>query len=382
MRKIVSEVIKRNMEYSGRKILVVDDDAELAGMIIRFLRKEGFQTSIAPNGSKAIDTVLSARPDLVLLDLNLPDMNGIEVLKRLKEIDEDISIIIITGYGGEQIAVDLMKAGAINFLSKPFAFEVLSGAIKDAMKMHDAQDREGWNKGQSSLEKFFPFLAHEIRNPLHAIGGALIVISKKSDAKDEVLQQSIRIIEEEIHHLNNFVEECLTFVRTPGKSYFEEVEIGDIISAVTNLISHMYLESFVKIKIIRDMDTSLPRVKVNYEEMKQAFLNIFKNSLEAMPEGGELVIRACHKSDPLPGCIEVVLVDSGVGVRKEHMKHLFQPFFTTKRGGTGLGLAISRKIIEERHHGKISLESEEGKGTTIRVELPVGLPMGISGEKT
>jgi signal transduction histidine kinase len=368
-------------ECSGRKILIVDDNLEFAEMVTRILGEEGYKVSIAPDGSTAIERVLSESPELVLLDLKLPDITGREVLKRIKAINEDTAIIVITGYGGEQVAVDLMKAGAMDFLSKPIENEDLLKAVRNALAIRDAQMDDKRLENHSSLEKFFPFLAHEIRNPLHAIGGAIAVIERRSDLKDDLLQQSIKIIKDEIQHLNDFVKECLDFIRPPVKGYFNEVGIKEVISLAMNVVSHIYEESFGKIKVISHMDPQLPMIMVNYEEIKQVFLNILKNSFEAMEGGGELIIRTCFKSDPLPGCIEVVFIDNGVGIKKEHMKHLFQPFFKTKLRGTGLGLAICRRIVEERHHGKIYIVSEEGKGTTVRVELPITQAMGISGEK-
>ena len=124
-----------------------------------------------------------------------------------------------------------------------------------------------------------------------------------------------------------------------------------------------------------DMNSSLPKIYVNYEEIKQAFLNIVKNAFEAMPEGGQFTIRTRDKSDP-PKFVEVTFVDNGIGIKKENLSKLSNPFFTTKLRGTGLGLAICHRIINERHGGKIYIESEENKGTTIRVELPIGHPVG------
>jgi signal transduction histidine kinase len=98
-----------------------------------------------------------------------------------------------------------------------------------------------------------------------------------------------------------------------------------------------------------------------------------------MPEGGDLTIRVNRKSDS-PTSIETIFTDTGIGVKKENLSNIFNPFFTTKLRGTGLGLAICRRIINERHRGKIYIESEENKGTTVTVELPVGRRLGdISG---
>jgi signal transduction histidine kinase len=154
-----------------------------------------------------------------------------------------------------------------------------------------------------------------------------------------------------------------------------EVEINEVVSVVMNIISHMFESESKRIRVTMDTHPNLPKVYVNYEEIKQAFLNIVKNAFEAMPEGGQFIIRTRDKSEP-PRCIEVTFVDNGMGIKKENLSRLSNPFFTTKLRGTGLGLAICHRIISERHGGKIYIESEENKGTTIKVELPIGRPLG------
>jgi two-component system NtrC family sensor kinase len=359
------------METKGRKILVVDDNAEFAGLIRKILERKDFQVSIALDGKTAIEKVISDIPELVLLDLKLPDIPGEEVLIRIREIEKDIAIVVITGHGGEQVAVDMMRKGAIDFLSKPIDHEAFLSSINNALEMRDAQIEDRRFDRYPSLERFFPFLAHEIRNPLHAISGALAIIQKRSDLKDEILAQSIKIINEEVQHLNEFVMECLNFVRPPNIVRFIGVEINELVSVVINIISHMFELESKKVKIIREIEPQLPKIYADYEEIKQAFLNIVKNAFEAMPEAGQFTIKACLKSDSQEN-IEIAFIDNGVGIKKENLGRLFNPFFTTKIRGTGLGLALCRRIIVERHHGKIYIESEENKGTTVIVELPVG----------
>jgi signal transduction histidine kinase len=369
------------METIKRKILVVDDNPEFVDVIRKVLERRDFQVSVALNGRTAIEKASADAPDLVLLDLKLPDIPGDEVLRRVKEIDKDVAVIVLTGYGGEQIAVDLMRKGAVDFLSKPIDHEVLLTSIKNALEIREAQIEDRRFDRYPSLERFFPFLAHEIRNPLHAISGALAIIQRRSDLKDDLLARSIKIINEEVHHLNEFVQECLNFVRPPNIVRFIEVEMNEVISVVINIISHMYESESKQIRIVKDMEPQLPKIYGNYEEIKQAFLNIVKNAFEAMPGGGEFTIKTCRKSDS-PKYIEITFADTGTGIKKENMDRLFNPFFTTKLRGTGLGLAICRRIITERHRGKISIESEENKGTTIKVELPIGRRLGdMSGVK-
>jgi len=358
------------MESGKKKILVVDDNVELAKLIGQLLEQHGFRTSIAPDGRTAIAKVQSDSPDVVLLDLQLPDMPGGEVLKKIKETSDGIAVIILTAYGGEQVAVELMKAGAEDFISKPFDNELLLKSVKEVIKIREAHLEDKRYSRFSSFEKFFPFLAHEIRNPLHAISGAMAIIQRRSNRQDEVLNKSIKIIQEEVQHLTGFVQECLDFIRPPVKSRFSEVDLNEVLAVVLNILAHICEDLSKKIKIRQELQPELPPISANYEEIKQAFLNILKNSFEAMAEGGELSIKTHFKAEPLPGWLEVIVTDNGTGIKEEDLPSLFQPFFTTKLRGTGLGLAISRRIINERHDGRISVESEEGKGTKVIIELP------------
>ena len=358
------------MDNPKRKILIVDDTPELAQFISRLL-EANYLTSIASDGRTAIEKAFSESPELVLLDLKLPDIPGTEVLKKIKELNEETAVIVMTAYGGEQLAVGLMKAGAVDYLSKPFDEENLMGAVVNALKIRDAQIEDKRKEIYLSLARFFPFLAHEVRNPLHAIDGAMAIIQRRSDSKDKLLLQSIKVIREEVQHLNQFVQECLDFVRPPVRSRLAEIEINEVLSVVINMISHIFEELSGKIRITTEFGAGLPKIVASYEEIKQAFLNILKNGFEAMNEGGELNIKTRFESTPDLGYIEIVFSDRGKGIEKENMKGLFEPFFTTKLRGTGLGLAICRRIIEERQGGKIRIESEAGEGTTVRVELPV-----------
>src|SRR4030066_250303 len=359
------------METKGRKILVVDDNAEFAGLIRKILEIKDCQVSIALDGKTAIEKVISDIPELVLLDLKLPDIPGEEVLLRIKKINKDIAIVVITGHGGEQVAVDMMRKGAIDFLSKPIDHEAFLSSINNALEIRDAQIEDRRFDRYPSIERFFPFLAHEIRNPLHAISGALAIIQRRSDLKDEILGQSVRVIQEEVQHLNEFVQECLDFVRPPSESRFVEIDVNEVISFIVNTMPHRFEELSQKIRVTTELASRLPKFFGNYEEIKQAFLNIVRNGLEAMDEGGELIIQTSLQLEPKPGWVKVALVDHGLGKKEENLQFLFHPCFTTKPRGTGLGLAICKRVIVERHHGKIQIESLEGKGTTVTVELPV-----------
>ncbi|MGQ9696240.1 MAG: response regulator [Thermodesulfobacteriota bacterium] len=358
------------MEIEQKKILIVDDNLELAQVIAQLLRKEGYEPSIAEDGKTALAEIQNGPLDMVLLDLQLPDIKGDEILKKIKTINEDTAVIILTAYGNEQIAVELMKAGAEDFVSKPFDNAYLLNSIREVFKMQEAKKEEKKLTRLSSLEKLFPFLAHEIRNPLHAISGALAIIQRRSNLQDEILAKSIKIIQEEVQHLSGFVQECLDFIRPPLRSRYTLVDINEVMAVVINILGHIYEDFSKRINIRQECQAGIPKILVNYEEIKQAFMNILKNSIEAISDSGEIFINTSFSPEPSPGWLRVVVVDNGPGIKKNNKDYLFQPFFTTKIRGTGLGLAICRRIIVERHDGRIWLESEEGKGTKVVMELP------------
>lgn len=349
---------------------MVDDSIEFVGFVRKALERENYKISIALDGTTAIEKTAAERPDLLLLDLKLPDMPGQEVLERVKEINKEIAVVVITGYGGDQVAIDMMRKGAIDFLTKPLEHPILIKAIENALAIRDARLDNRQLQSYPSLDVFFPFLAHEIRNPLHAISGALAIIKKRCNLEDQYLSQSIKIIHEEVGHLNDFVQECLNFVRPPNLIRFSEVNLQEMISVVVNILNHMFETDSRKIKITVKGGEDLPKVYVNYEEIKQAFLNIVKNSIEAMSEGGEVTIEIFRNSSASQE-IDIHFRDQGIGMNKETMESLFNPFFTTKPRGNGLGLAFCRRVIVDRHHGKIEIESEEKKGTTVKVTLPI-----------
>jgi signal transduction histidine kinase len=356
----------------NHNVLVIDDDPNYTQIVKHFLEDRGFNVILCHDGSSALKRLVSDPPEVILLDLSLPDISGKELLDRIRERRPECAVIVITGFGSEQVAVEMMKAGAIDFLSKPLELKTLLEAIQNTLNIRKAQMEERGDGGLPSLENFFPFLAHEIRNPLHAIGGALAVIQRRSNLNDEPLAQSIRIIKEEVHHLSEFVQECLDFVRPPNKRYYTEIDINEVLSLVFNIVRHIYQEHSSKIKVRQEAAAQIPKILANYEEIKQALLNIVKNNYEAMIEnGGELEVQTRYQPAADGGWIEIIFNDQGQGIKTENLKHLFTPFFTTKLKGTGLGLPICHRIIVDRHQGRINIESQEGRGTRVTIGLPI-----------
>jgi signal transduction histidine kinase len=360
------------MPTGKQVILIVDSDLRTADHAAKLLREQGYEVRVAKDGLAATNLISAMRVDLVLLNFRLAGGRGWELVDYLLNRHSGSPKIMIMDCDDERIRTELLAYEEVDFLSKPVENDVLLGAVRNSLKSKMPASGGGDPDRLASLEKFFPFLAHEIRNPLHAISGALTILQKRCDLKDDVVNRSVRIIKEEVEHLNGFVQECLDFVRPPVKRRLIDVDVNEVAEVVINVVAYMFADPPKRVQLTKDFDPNIPKIPANYEELKRAFLNILKNSFEAVGEEGAVTIRTKFTPDPGPGAVEISFSDNGTGVKKENLNNLFTPFFTTKLRGTGLGLAICRRIIVDHHGGKISIRSEEGSGATVKIELPAG----------
>jgi signal transduction histidine kinase len=211
-------------------------------------------------------------------------------------------------------------------------------------------------------------LAHEIRNPLGAIKGAAQLLTSPVPAQDP--GEFLQIIVEEVNRLNRVVTQFLDYAR-PYKGDAAEVKVNEVVRRTLTLLEGEGAAGHVRFEV--RLDETLPPIRGDAEQLRQVFLNLGLNALQAMPQGGKLTISTQTRSPRRLGAgsfVEIRFQDTGVGIAREHLKNLFIPFFTTKEKGTGLGLPISQRIVTQ-HGGVIEVRSEPGRGTTFLVFLPV-----------
>lgn len=231
-------------------------------------------------------------------------------------------------------------------------------------ELRDMQDYLIQSEKLASLGKIAAGVAHEINNPLTSILINTHLMLEKTE-KGHRFYEGLGLIADETARCTNIVKGLLEFSRQnpPQKAYSD---VNDIINRTLQLLENQ--AAFQNINFIKRLDGDLPQIKVDRDKIKQVFWNLMINASEAMPKGGSLTITSQVSSDSK--YIEVVFIDTGVGIPKEAMSKLFDPFFTTKASGTGLGLAVSYGIIEQ-HKGKIDVKSEPGQGSVFTVSLPV-----------
>ena len=228
----------------------------------------------------------------------------------------------------------------------------------------DVEEQLRQNEKLSALGLLAAEVAHEIRNPLTVMKLLYHSLDLKFEAKDPRAKDA-QIIEAKIEHLNKIVEQILDFARTTEPK-FAPVNLNDLVDELSLLVRHKLANQ--GIKLVRELQPDLPLVSGDAPQLEQAFLNLILNAAEAMPGGGTLTI----KTTALPSAqVAVAFKDTGAGMSKEQQQRAFKTVLaTTKAKGTGLGLAIVGRVVET-HHGQIRILSRPGRGTTMRITLPV-----------
>ena len=246
--------------------------------------------------------------------------------------------------------------------------------IQDTSLIRELQETSRQIENLSALNILTTGMAHEIRNPLSGIRGAAQLLLK--DLENSEQREYMEIVIAEVDRINRLVKKMMNLTR-PASNDFKPINIHRVLEEILTLEKDTLIRK--KGKFVQAYDPSLPAIEGNEDELKQVFLNLVKNAVDASPKGGQVSIATQFSSNyafrktqnvrPTHNII-VEIIDSGPGMTDETLKNLFTPFFTTKKRGTGLGMVVSLKIIES-HNGKIKVHSEKKVGTKVQVFLPI-----------
>ncbi len=470
------------------RVLIIDDNVDQLEISRITLRKRdpALDIEVALDAESGLQILKEKHIDVILLDYNLPDMNGLEVLRAMQQFKRDIPVIFVTGQGNEKIAVEAMKNGAADYIIKEgdylkllaktvrhahekarlkkqiltskLRLQALFDGIQDFISVQDRdfniimvnRSFAEWKNTQPDLlvgkkcyelyfnrnrpcdncpmvrtfdsgEKGFyemryqqdtlhiwsyPManpegdleyaiehirvvteqkrmeeqliqndklvtigilssgIAHELRNPLNIIEAARYFLAESIPPEEKQLHEKLAIIRKNVHRASKIINNLLEFSRKHDEDR-EEVDVHYILESTLALVEK---EMRVRdIEVHREYSAGL----IGYfdvDGLRQIFLNLIMNAMQAMPEGGHLYIRANIENDEV---LNIEFEDTGVGISPENLRNIFAPFFTTKPvgEGTGLGLYIVNAIVH-RNNGEIDVQSEPGKGTVFRVRLP------------
>jgi signal transduction histidine kinase len=297
-----------------------------------------------------------------------------EVVKPFSFKDKTMGLIRI-GYTPEEIQPVLSQIKKNVFLSVSFFLILGISAIvliwvnqnRHFRKMKEMEDRIQLAERISSLGHLAAGVAHEIRNPLNAIGMGLQRLKREflppDESKKEEYISFTELILKEIRRVNNIIEQFLTLSR-PFELKLKESSLKDLLNHLVTLFGEE--ASSLGISLQTEIPSDLPLIKMDPERLTQALINIMRNGMQAMEQGGILRIE----TKPLKDRVEVTISDSGSGIAPEQMEKIFNYYYTTKEKGVGLGLPIAHRIIEA-HEGQLKIESQVGVGTKVTVTLPV-----------
>jgi two-component system sensor histidine kinase HydH len=216
----------------------------------------------------------------------------------------------------------------------------------------------------ASLGRLAAGVAHEIRNPLSSIKGFATYFKERyKDNPDD--QKTSEIMIKEVDRLNRAITQLLEFARPPAIQK-KPTSLQSLIQHSLKMIERQ--ASAKEIQILSHLPSEMKEIDLDPDGINQVLLNLYLNAIEAMEQGGTLSVSlSSEESSPW---VKIIVSDTGTGISKEDLEHIFDPYFTTKQTGTGLGLAIVHKIVEA-HRGEVKAESEVGRGTTVSVLLPV-----------
>ena len=362
------------------KILIVDDTPANIDVLDLFLEKEGYKISIAQSGESALDLAGRILPDLILLDVMMPGIDGFETCLRLKanEKTQFIPIIFITARNEPADIVKGFSVGGVDYITKPFSQEEVCARVHLHLKLKTLMaDLEAKNEKLTELNdlknKFLGMASHDLRNPISTIQGFSKILldhgeTLAKDAKKEFLQSIHKVshdmltLLEDLLNISTIESGKLDLQLKPDsliKVVEERVRMYRVMADNKNIATHLAIEE------IADFSFDANRIS-------QVIDNLLSNAIKFSPAGKEIYIGLEQKNRQARFSVR----DQGPGISLEDQDKLFKHFQKLKARPTadepshGLGLAIAKKMVEA-HNGKITVESRAGSGATFRFEIPM-----------
>jgi two-component system sensor histidine kinase/response regulator len=356
-------------------ILVIDDEEAMRDSCCQVLAKDGYRTETAVDGDTGLKKIWELKPDLVLVDLKMPGMNGMELLEKVADIDPNIVCVVITGYATIESAVEAMKRDAYDFLPKPFTPDQLRIVIERGLERRRLTIESARLQQEKEMMKknFITLVSHQLRAPLTCVKQCFWVIQEGFAGEVAGKQKElIEIAGKRIDGLIQLINDWLNMSRIEAGNLTEEFKPVDIVNVFLDTIDTLKpLAETKKVTLKTDFCDAGRLVQGDQESLKQAFTNLVTNAINYNRDGGTVGILTGSENNH----VLVEISDTGIGISQENLPFIFDDFFRVKtkyiRGvaGSGLGLTIVKRIIEA-HDGCIKVVSEIGKGSTFSIFLP------------
>ncbi len=357
-------------------VLLVDDDRAVRNSTSEILKGAGFVVVTAAQGQDAMKLFQAASFDAVLTDIVMPDTNGIELMEKIHSVDNEIPVILMTGYADMEKAIKAVKGGAFDFITKPLDYGLLVSSLDKALhyrkllQMENDYKRllEEFNQEIESLvsERVMSLMAltiaDKIRNPISIIGMTCNRVFKKGEIPGD-LRGYLEQILGEVTRIDAIVQEFQSLLKS-RKSVFTYDDMSAVVRS-----SVMVVESEVADKGV-GLEVRLPDypIMVNLEKslFRYVLLQLLRNAIEATPVDGTITVSASKNNEEALLSIS----DTGHGIGKDDIDKIFDPMYSTKGQRFGMGLPLIKQIVSE-HMGRIEVASTPGEGTTFHIRIPL-----------
>ena len=371
-----------------KSILLVDDEEGIRKVLSILLAEMGYQVHTAATGAEALRAFEKLRPPIVLTDIKMPEMDGIELLRKLKQISPDTEVIMITGHGDMDLAIKSVKYEATDFVTKPINDEVLEIALKRAheritmrQKLNDYTHnleqlvRDKTRKlieaeRMAAVGQTVAGLSHAIKNITGGLKGGAFVLEKGIElGEQKYLMQGWEMIKGNVDKITNLSMDLLNYAKDIQPDY-QVCDPNQPLREVVDLMRPRAKEHAIDLSTQFDKD--IGSCYFDPDLIHHSLLNLVTNALDAcIDDSGKkeksVMVRAIKKRG---WGVEYQVEDTGCGMNAEVKKKIFQSFFSTKgTDGTGIGLMITKKIVDE-HKGEIIAESKVGEGSTFVIRIP------------
>jgi DNA-binding response OmpR family regulator len=417
---------KEELAYENT-ILVIDDEELIVKRLKKFLEKEGYVVFTAFNGKEGLEVIASNKIDVLVTDIRMGDMDGIEVIRKAKKLYRDIEGIVVTGHKDQGLTIRSLRAGASDYITKPINLDELLFSIKKATekinlnrnqlyrnrelkiskeiisKMNEELERRIEERSKelsqtqaqlfqtsklATLGEMSAGLAHEMNQPLGGISLTARNFKKlmeRGKLTEEELISGLTDIEELVKRMSRIIQHIRTFARQDTLKFLE-VNLNETIDAALSLLGEQL--RLHEIEVVREFAPDLPKIMGEPYQLEQVWINLITNARDALEEKEKqiaadtgkvkdykkvLTITTRCSNNNKASSLEITVSDNGTGIAEGQEEKILEPFFTTKEVGKsmGLGLSISYGIIES-HKGTIEVKSKEGEGTRFEIVLPIG----------
>lgn len=356
------------------KVLVIDDEEIARISCQRVLRREGIQVTLAASGREGLELLMREPHDLVLVDLKMPEMDGVEVARRIQHFDRNIVVIIITGYATIESAVAVMKEGAYDYLPKPFTPDELLIVVRRGLEKRrlDRESRALREEKEAMERNFITMVTHQLRSPMAAIFQYLeVLLSDIGGELNAVQREMLERARERLEGLLQLINDWLDMSRIQAGEILNRLQATPLAACVDAALAGLELAAKEKnVQIITNIPADLPPVQADPDTFREVLSNVIANAIKYNHAGGAVTISAQQQAD----WIVLQVADTGPGIDAKEIPFIFDQFYRSKakeirqKEGTGLGLAIAQKIMRA-HGGKIEVHSRLGEGSVFSIFL-------------